>query len=169
MDLKFRYMAAGLVLAMAAGGCSMPVSQQPPSLIGPAVAQVPATYSRAGLTRTTTLTTSLPVREAAAAAGQVLADMRFDVMSANGDRVQTFGGNLAFDSIGGGFSFSIDYFSGAIGFVDVQGERMLLECKWVKEGLTEVRFSSELSEDKQDLLVGKIGAALKAGEKKKGE
>jgi len=93
-------------------------------------------------TQSTTISTTLPVRDAENTANAVLSDMGF---SRNGGE-------------------ELDYFSANTNYSDVDGQTMTITCKWVQEGQTTLQFNSTLEKVKHDFVLAKLKTVLAAAE-----
>ncbi len=151
MLLKRVHIISGMIAAACAGGCSVASAPQPVPATPPPQQETP-TDALAGLTRTVTVSTSLPVSDAALAATQTLMNLGFDGLEHNGSR----------ENIN---NFSKYHFSAEFGCIDLDGERMLLVFKRVKEGVTSIQFSSDLSEAKRQFVLSQIKSAIASTER----
>jgi hypothetical protein len=81
-------------------------------------------------------------------------------------RVAEVYNSLGFDGLSDRSQFSParaeqgDHFYARAAAITQNKERMYANCRWVRDGLTEVEFTSNLSEEQHEYVVGRIRKAL---------
>jgi len=103
---------------------------------------------QASMRSSTEITTALPPLEAANAISHVFSSLRFDVRDQDLDRFGLHAGTAS------------DYFFAVIAGSGANDTRVLAISQWKSEGVTNVKFTSDLEPNKHNYVAGLLRDAL---------